>query len=95
MENKIAPLAAMPDSTLGQKPAQPRPDPAPSPAHVNQTDPADVRLIIEEDKASGSYIYKTVDRVTGRTILQLPRQELLQMGSAPDYAAGDVIRTKV
>ena len=95
MENKIAPLIATPDSTVGQKSAPTRPDLQDRPDPVTkQIDPADVRLIIEEDKKSGSYVYKTVDRLTGKTILQLPRKEILQLREDPEYAAGDVIRAK-
>jgi flagellar protein FlaG len=51
-------------------------------------------LVIEEDKASGSYVYKTVDRRTGKVIQQLPRDELLKLREALTYEAGDVVRAK-
>ncbi|MFN4177922.1 hypothetical protein [Phenylobacterium sp.] len=57
-------------------------------------EPVDLRLIIEEDQASGSYVYKTVNRRTGEVVLQLPRAEVLRMREEADYAAGSVIRTK-
>lgn len=95
MENKVAPLIATPDSTVGRKSGPARPDvQAQTDPVTRQIDPADVRLIIEEDKRIGSYVYKTVDRLTGKTILQLPRKEILQMREDPEYAAGDVIRAK-
>ena len=53
-----------------------------------------VRLVIEEDRSSGSFIYKTVDRVSGEVLAQYPREELLRMLSREDYAAGDVIKTR-
>lgn len=53
-----------------------------------------MRLVIEEDKASGSYVYKTVNRVTGEVIQQLPRDQVLKMRDQVDYVVGNVVRTK-
>ena len=53
-----------------------------------------VRLVIEEDRQSGSFVYKTLDRVTGEVLAQYPREELLRMLTRDDYAAGDVIKTR-
>ena len=53
-----------------------------------------VRLVIEEDARSGSFVYKTLDRVTGEVLAQYPREELLRMLSRDDYVAGDVIKTR-
>jgi flagellar protein FlaG len=96
MDNKVAAFAATPDPTFGQKPApQQRPDtgaaakaPAPGPDQV------DMRLVIEEDKATNSYVYKTVNRLTGEVIQQLPREQVLQLREQLDYEAGNVVRTK-
>ena len=52
---------------------------------------ADLRLVIEDDKAAGSYVYKTINPVTGEVVLQLPREELLRMREAADYKPGSVI----
>ena len=54
----------------------------------------DLRLVIEEDKAAGSYVYKTIDRRTGEVIQQLPRDQVLRLREALDYEAGDVVRAK-
>jgi len=95
MENKVAAFAATPDPTFGQKPAPPRPDPGIKADSVVQgPDPADMRLVIEEDNASGSYIYKTIDRRTGEVIQQLPRDQILKLRDQVAYEAGDVVRTK-
>jgi flagellar protein FlaG len=95
MESKVAVVAATPDPTFGQKPAAPRPDTGTSAGAAAQgPDPVDMRLVIEEDKASGSYIYKTVDRRTGEVIQQLPRDQLLKLREALNYEAGDVVRAK-
>ncbi|WP_394764366.1 flagellar protein FlaG [Phenylobacterium sp.] len=53
-----------------------------------------MRLIIEEDKASNSYVYKTVNRLTGEVIQQLPRETVLQLREQLNYEAGDVVRAK-
>jgi flagellar protein FlaG len=95
MESKVAVVAATPDPTFGQKPAAPRPDIGASAGAAAQgPDPVDMRLVIEEDKASGSYVYKTVDRRTGKVIQQLPRDQLLTLRDQLDYEAGDVVRAK-
>ena len=96
MENKVAAFAATPDPTYGQKPAPtPRPDPGTkADSAVQSPDPVDMRLVIEEDKASGSYVYKTVNRLTGEVIQQLPRDQLLKLRDQVAYEAGHVVRTK-
>lgn len=52
--------------------------------------PGDLRLVIELDDASGAFVYKTVDRRTGETLQQFPREEVLKMRDGPDYETGDV-----
>ena len=68
--------------------------PAPKAATPKAPEMQAVRLVIEEDRNSGSFIYKTVDRVSGEVLAQYPREELLRMLSREDYAAGDVIKTR-
>jgi len=55
---------------------------------------AEMRLVIELDKASGSYVYKTINRLTGEVLSQLPRAEVLKLRGESQYAAGDVIKTE-
>ena len=55
---------------------------------------AEMRLVIEMDKASGSYVYKTINRLTGEVLSQLPRAEVLKLRNEVRYAAGDVIKTE-
>ena len=96
MENKVAIVTAAPDPTYGQTPAIQRPDskvPGAAAAPPSQ-DPVDLRLVIEEDKASGSYVYKQVNRLTGEVRMQFPREDVLKMHSQIAYEPGDVIRTK-
>ena len=95
MENKVATVAATPDPTYGQNPPIQRPDTGASAARAAPSqDPVDLRLVIEEDSASGSYIYKTVNRLTGEVLMQFPRDQILKMHEQIDYEAGSVIRTK-
>ncbi|HEX4710635.1 hypothetical protein [Phenylobacterium sp.] len=95
MDNKVATVAATPDPTFGQKLAAPRPDKGANADRAAQSqDPVDLRLIIEEDKVSGSYIYKTIDRRTGEVVQQLPRDQVLKLRDALAYEAGDVVRAK-
>ncbi|RYG06919.1 MAG: flagellar biosynthesis protein FlaG [Caulobacteraceae bacterium] len=52
------------------------------------------RLVIEEGPTKGSFIYKTLDRVTGEVIRQLPREKLIEMITSDEYASGSVINTR-
>jgi flagellar protein FlaG len=96
MDSKVAAFAATPDPTFGQKPApKQRPDTGSAAQSVAPSqDPADMRLVIEEDKATNSYVYKTVNRLTGEVIQQLPREQVLQLREQLDYEAGNVVKTK-
>ena len=95
MENKVTAFAATPDPTFGQKPALQSTETRSSAGRAAQSqDLVDVRLVIEEDKASNSYVYKTINRLTGEVIQQLPRQQVLQLREQLDYEAGHVVRTK-
>ena len=71
-----------------------QPATAPKAAPAKAPEINSVRLVIEEDRQSGSFVYKTLDRVTGEVLAQYPREELLRMLSREDYAAGDVIKTR-
>lgn len=52
------------------------------------------RLVIEQGPRQGTFIYKTVDRSTGETIKQYPREEVLRLLNSPAYAAGTVADTQ-
>ena len=95
MEHKVATVASTPDPTYGQNPPIQRPEiGASAVAAAPSQDPVDLRLVIEEDQASGSYIYKTINRLTGEVLMQLPRDDVLKMHERLDYKAGAVIRAK-
>lgn len=51
---------------------------------------ADLRLVIEEDEATGRFIYKTLDRRTGEVVQQLPREDVLRLKDEPGYSPGDI-----
>lgn len=53
----------------------------------------DLRLVIEEDEASGAFVYKTLNRSTGEVVLQLPDEALLELRRDPDYGPGQVVST--
>jgi flagellar protein FlaG len=54
----------------------------------------DYRLVIEEGPRPGVFVYKTVDRSTGETIRQFPREELVKLSGDPRYVAGQVASTR-
>jgi len=51
------------------------------------------RLIIEEGPTSGTFVYKTLDSVTGEVVRQFPREQVLRMAENGGYAAGGLIDT--
>jgi flagellar protein FlaG len=81
--------AAAPDAVAQPAPAQA------APAATSGPNPADLRLVIEDDQAAGCFVYKTIDWRTGAVVQQLPREQLLKLREADGYLAGDVIKTKV
>jgi flagellar protein FlaG len=50
-----------------------------------------LRLVIEDDKAAGCYVYKTINPTTGEVVFQVPREQLLRMREADDYQPGSII----
>jgi flagellar protein FlaG len=56
----------------------------------NGPQPGDLRLVIEEDIDSGVYVYKTVDRRTGETLKQYPREDVLRFKDAASYGPGKI-----
>lgn len=69
--------------------AQPARQPPPS-----APDPADLRLVIEDDQAAGCFVYKTVDWRTGEVVAQIPREQVLRLREDRNYLSGDVIKTE-
>jgi hypothetical protein len=95
--SNTAPISAIPPDVA---PALPAPATTPAAVGNSQTPPtqsdaqADLRLVIEEDKAAGSYVYITVDPTTGKVISQLPREQLLKMREASDYKPGTIVDSR-
>ncbi len=89
MKANIAPVSLTLDQGSLQAPqtafSEPK-TPLDSPAHRS----ADLRLVIEEDEATGAIVYKTLDRRTGEVVRQLPREEVLRLKDDPHYAPGEV-----
>jgi flagellar protein FlaG len=52
--------------------------------------PGDLRLVIEQDSKTGTYVYKTVDRRTGDILQQFPREDVLRFKQAEHYDPGEV-----
>jgi flagellar protein FlaG len=92
MERNVAAVAATADLIAGDKTPTPRPEPAPRTPRSEVEETADLRLVIDIDEVSGSYIYKTINRVTGEVVAQLPREELLRMRDQSSYQAGQFIK---
>lgn len=95
METKVAAVTPAPDPAVSQAQASAPPAAASEPPVQAGPDQADIRLVIEHDQASGSYVYKTIDRRTGEVLQQLPRAEVLKLHQGSSYAAGSVIKTEV
>jgi flagellar protein FlaG len=95
--SSTAPISGV---TSDVTPAQPAPATTPAATGASQAPStqldaqADLRLVIEEDKASGSYVYKTVNPVTGKVVSQMPREQLLKMREAPDYTPGSIVDSR-
>ena len=94
METKpVMPVAMDVDYSLAQRPVAPRPVARSAEPSVG-ADPADLRLVIEEDD-NGAFVYKTIDRRTGEVVVQLPREQLLRRREEADYTVGEVIRAQI
>lgn len=59
-----------------------------------QSNSADLRLVIEDDKAAGCFVYKIVNRKTGEVVQQAPQEQILKLRESDSYLAGDVIKAQ-
>lgn len=94
MERNVAAVAATADMISGEKAATPRLEPAPKVERSEVEEAVDLRLVIEIDEGSGSYVYKTINRMTGEVVAQVPREDLLRMRDQSSYEAGDLIKAR-
>jgi flagellar protein FlaG len=83
----------VPDVTPAQAPQPPAQGQGTSQTPSNES-AADLRLVIEDDKAAGSYVYVTINSVTGKVVSQIPREQLLKMREDPGYKPGSVIDSR-
>ena len=91
----MATISATSDVTPGTPVRTPSSDPATIKQPVSPAqDDADLRLVIEEGELPGSYIYKTVNRVTGEVVSQLPREQVMRLRDKAEYEVGAVVRAK-
>lgn len=73
--------------------------PVPAGSGTSQTSSAqsasdsDLRLVIEDDKAAGCFVYTTINPITGEVVSQVPREELLKLRTNPDYTPGSIINS--
>ncbi|WP_297510152.1 hypothetical protein [uncultured Caulobacter sp.] len=102
-----SPVSTAPDPSVGANavaagaPVAAAAVPTPKPAEAapaqpvdNGPQPGDLRLVIEQDHETGEYVYKTVDRRTGETLQQYPREQILKLRENARYAMGDVFDGK-
>jgi len=91
----IVPAANSPN--LGDEPPKPPQEPLAAPlaqAHKPVTSAqGNLRLVIEPH--AGSYIYKTINLVTGEVVAQYPRESVIKMRDVSSYTAGAVVKTSV
>ncbi len=62
-------------------------DPAPKPNSGH-------RLVIQQDPATGKWIYTVTDRDTGEIIARISREDVAKLGLKADYAAGALVKAK-
>src|SRR4051812_40072816 len=99
MTANVTSTASVPDATYGSTVPAPSTSSnapqAPVPGQSAASSPADLRLVIEDDQEAGCFVYKTVDWRTGEVMQRLPREELVKLREAVNYAAGSVISRSV
>lgn len=93
MSNTVNNLTSSSDPLVD--PHRPAPEEAtPTPrVPANVADQSNYRLIIEEDQATGSFVYKTLNRETGEIVVQFPREQVLKLKEEARYQAGAIIKT--
>ena len=97
MINTVKAGTSVPDGAMNQRsPRREQPEsPRPRSAREAAAAPdADLRLVIERDSNGGDYLYRLFDRTTGKLVTELPRDQVSELATAPDYAAGTVVSTK-
>jgi hypothetical protein len=98
MINTVKAGTSVPDGALNQRSprrdSQPQPKPQSARAAAAAAPDSDLRLVIERDALGGDYVYRLVDRTTGKVVTELPRDQVSELATTPSYAAGTVVSTK-
>lgn len=51
------------------------------------------RLLIDQDKVTGVFVYRIVDSNTGNLLAEIPNDQIANLKDADDYVSGSVIST--
>jgi hypothetical protein len=95
----MAPAQPAPAPASDTASAQSAQAPASAGSGTSQTSSAqsasnsDLRLVIEDDKAAGCFVYMTINPTTGEVVSQIPREQLLAMRTSPDYTPGSIVNS--
>jgi uncharacterized FlaG/YvyC family protein len=66
------------------------------PGSVKQAVPAyDLRLTVDKDPETGEVVYKSINRLTGEIVSQMPNAEVMAMKRRESYGTGAIIITDV
>ena len=98
MSDTIANIGPSADSTYGQGKGRKQPGDERAPLdgeHHDDADNPDLRLIIEGGSDGEPPVYKTVDHRTGAVVQVLAGEEVLHLGEAKTYIAGQLIKASV
>jgi len=55
----------------------------------------DLRLTVEKDAETGEVVYKSINRLTGEVVKQMPNAEVMAMKRREQYQAGSIFITDV
>jgi len=55
---------------------------------------SDLRLVIERGSDNAYYVYRLIDRTTGKVVVELPRDRVGELATTPSYTAGSVVSTR-
>lgn len=100
MINAVKAGVVVPDAAVKQRPAEQEPPVGPQQGATPAAEPkapepaSDLRLVIERDSSNAYYVYRLIDRTTGKVVVELPRDQVSELGSTPSYEAGTVVSTK-
>jgi flagellar protein FlaG len=53
-----------------------------------------LRLTIDKNPTTGGWVYKAIDRTTGKVVSELPQETAMQMQKSEAYQAGSIINAE-